>query len=135
MTKEQKRLGITGLIAFGFIVAACNFVPAPDKYPSQVMKEQAQQEMQATYMLNLTETQVAAATPLQMSHYLRKMKASVRTVNGMPTPAPQKPFFRGWAQEKFYSENKKVLAQYRAGNLDQLINVLNNQREQQVASR
>lgn len=135
MTKEQKRLGITAVVAFGFIAAACNLVPVPDQYPSQVLKEQARQEIQRTYMLNLKEKQVASVTPLQMSHYLRKMKASVRTVNGMPTPAPRKPLFRGWAQEKFFSENKQVLSRYRAGNLDELINIINNDRAKQFASR
>lgn len=135
MTKEQKRLGLTAVIAFGFLAAACNIVPAPDKYPSQRIAEQALNEAQSTYMLPFKEHQIASVQPLQMSHYLRKMEASVRTVNGKPTPAPHKPLFRGWVQEKFYSENRQVLSRYRAGNLDELINVLNNQRTQQLASR
>ena len=56
------------------------------------------------------------------------------TVNG-PTPPPQKPHFDGWVESKFHSQNKIVLAKYRAGNLDELIKVLNNQRTQQIAVR
>lgn len=131
MTKEQLRLGATAIAAFGILLGACHTISPPEQYAFQRM----QSEYQTTYDYPFEEQQVASTTPLRMSYYLRKMEASVRTVNGKPTPAPTKPLFRGWAQEKFYSENKTVLAKYRAGNLDELINVLNNQRKQQFAAR
>lgn len=130
--KNELRFRLTGIIALASIILICIFAPSDSRYYSG--QGQLQQELNKS-VIPLTRSSVVEGNELDPSYYLEKWQASVNTVNGMPTPAPTKPYFRGWVQEKFYSENKQVLAQYRAGSLDELINVLNNQRRQQIAHR
>ena len=131
MNKEKLGNRIMGGVAFGAMILGLCAMLSPSE------AEQNNALMLNDYLSSQYITSVPESMQVQAyaDHALNQPEPSVTVTMNGPTPPPQKPHFDGWVESKFYSQNKKVLAQYRAGSLDELIKVLNNQRTQQIASR